>query len=161
MGEHGFVVRGDFENDSAVREAADKVMLEANTLFTACCIRDSTYTKVGSLTTFSKGISCIVKVLSDTTEAVNPQRTEDQPQFYEVTIGDETGQFILSLRETQRQEFAIEQIICVRKASVKMIRGFMRLCIDAKSGSIDTEVQRPISTIGPLNLSKIEHELVT
>mmetsp|Transcript_84253 Transcript_84253/g.132691 ORF Transcript_84253/g.132691 Transcript_84253/m.132691 type:complete len:425 (-) Transcript_84253:194-1468(-) len=112
------------------------------------------FNKVASLRPDSKGVNLLVKVVSDAT-AVESGKSS----FYECTCGDASGQVTLSLTEAQKQSVQKDQVMLVRNAFVKMVKGYMRLCVD-KWGKLDTNTEEKVDAVGDKNLSSTEYELV-
>jgi len=156
---HGFVVRGDFANDGKVKAAADEAMASAEALFSAACLRKPKYSKVGSLHPNASGVTLMVKIIGEAKEVEEQKRGGGSAKFYEVAVGDETGNVLLSLKDFQTEGMEKDKVICVRNASVRMIKGFIRLVVD-KWGKLDKEVEGTIEQIGEKNMSTTEYELV-
>lgn len=156
---HGFMVRGDFA-DAKVKAAADEAFADAESLFSTACLRKAKYTKVGALHPNSHGVTSLVKVLSEVKEIEEPRRSGESAKFYEVTCGDESGQVILSLKDFQTDGISKDKVICVRNASVRMIKGYIRLVVD-KWGKLDKEVEGVVEEVGEKNISSTEYELVS
>jgi len=109
--------------------------------------------KVGSLNPDSKGVTCLVKVVSDVTEIEGKTS-----KFYEATCGDESGRVIVSLTETQKDALKQDQVLIMRNASVKMVKGHIRLVVD-KWGKMDTNTEETVEKVGDKNISDTEYEL--
>jgi len=155
---HGFMVRGDYANDAAVKAAADEAMALAETAFSNSCLRKPTYSKVGALHPQSQGVTLLVKVLGEPIEADEQRKGAGHTMFYDVTCGDETGQITMSLKDTQTEGIVKHKVICVRNGSIKMVRGFMRLVVD-KWGKLDRDVEGTVECIGDTDLSSLEFEV--
>jgi len=113
--------------------------------------------KVGKLNPNSKGVTCLVKVVSDVQEvAATGKETQ---KFYEATCGDESGKVILTLSEDQKDILKNGQVVVLRNAQVKMIKAHIRLTID-KWGKIDTSTEEVVEEVGDTNISTVEYELV-
>mmetsp|Transcript_51521 Transcript_51521/g.149656 ORF Transcript_51521/g.149656 Transcript_51521/m.149656 type:complete len:498 (+) Transcript_51521:70-1563(+) len=113
---------------------------------------------VGSLNPDSKGVTCLVKVL-DITEVEVTGRGGATMKFWEATVGDETGQVVLSLTEGQKEGLAKDKVIVVRNGFVKMIKCHIRLAVD-KWGKVDLETEDTVEKVGETNISATEYELV-
>lgn len=108
--------------------------------------------KVGSLKPDSKGVTCVVKILS----AV---KAVEGSKFFEATCGDESGQIVLSLMEGQKEGIKEGQVLIVRNGSVKMVKNYMRLVVD-KWGKLDLDTEETVDSVGEKNVSSTEYELV-
>merc|ERR1712113_756265 len=98
-----------------------------------------------------------VKILSEATDTISWQKDGSSARFIELVCGDETGKVILSLRDLQAEGIAKNQVLCIRNAAVRMVKGHMRLVVD-KWGKLDSDVNGTIDVIGDMNLSDIEFE---
>jgi len=79
-------------------------------------------------------------------------------KFFEVTIGDASGQVICSMKDTQVEAIKGAKAAIFRNASVRMINGHIRVVVD-KWGKIESSAEE-FETIGDSNVSKTEFELV-
>merc|ERR1719476_89656 len=105
-------------------------MSEVDNLFTAQVLRKATYTKLGSLHTDATGVTCIVKVISGITTIQVLQANGTPTTFYEFTCGDETAQCVISVQDVEPQGISLGQVVCVRNASVRIVKGYMKLVVD-------------------------------
>merc|ERR1719409_2616473 len=112
--------------------------------------------KVASLNPDSKGVTCLVKIVSDVKESEGGAKSSKK--FYEATCGDDSGKVVLSLTEEQKG-ISQDQVIVVRNASVKMVKGHIRLVVD-KWGKLDTNTNEKVEKVGDKNVSETEYELV-
>lgn len=156
---HGFMIRGDFAGNAQVKKAADEALTLAETHFSQACLRKAKYTKVGSLNPDSSGFTLLVKVVAEVREVEEQRKSGVPAKFFEVTVGDETGQVTLSLKDFQTEGLTDGKVLAVRNASVRMVKGFMRIIVD-KWGKLDKEVDGTVAEVGSRNLSTIEYELI-
>merc|ERR1719198_2133909 len=115
------------------------------------------FQKLDSLNPGSKGVNLCVKILSPPTEEA--AGTSKMSSFFEFTCGDASGKIILSLTEAQKDSIKVDQVVLVRNAAIKMVKGYMRLSVD-KWGKLDTETEETVETVGDKDLSAVEYELV-
>lgn len=113
--------------------------------------------KVKSLNPESKGVTLLVKVVSDPTEVDNGGKSSRK--FYEALCGDDSSKVILSVAEAQKDIVKQGQVIIVRNAGVKMVKGHIRLVVD-KWGKLDIDTDETVETVGDSNVSETEFELV-
>jgi len=113
---------------------------------------------VGSLHPESTGVSCIVKIVDEPKEVESNRKNGSVSKFWEVTCGDATGQVVLSLTAKQKEDMAKDVVVFIRNASIRMVKGFMRLVVD-KWGKFDFNTQEAVDEIGFKNMSSIEYEL--
>eukprot|EP00408_Alexandrium_pacificum_P024966 CAMPEP_0171196886 /NCGR_PEP_ID=MMETSP0790-20130122/22132_1 /TAXON_ID=2925 /ORGANISM="Alexandrium catenella, Strain OF101" /LENGTH=342 /DNA_ID=CAMNT_0011662121 /DNA_START=75 /DNA_END=1103 /DNA_ORIENTATION=+ len=114
---------------------------------------------VGSLNPDSKGVSCLVKVMDDLKEVEVPTKSGNTMKFWEVMVGDATGQVLLSVTEAQREGITKDKVLVVRNGSVKMVKCYVRLAVD-KWGKIDLDTEETVDKVGETNVSSTEYELV-
>jgi len=156
---HGFTVRGDYA-DPKVKAAADEAFAMAEATFSQACLRKPRFSKVGSLNPDSYGVTMMVKVLAAVQEVEEPSKKGGTSKFFEVEVGDETGKVLLSLKDFQLEGLDVGKVIAVRNASVRMVKGYVRLVVD-KWGKLDKEVEGTVDEIGSKNMSTTEYELVS
>merc|ERR1719401_469159 len=101
----------------------------------------------------------MVKVTGEVAPVDVPKRSGGSAQFHEVTVGDETGQVVLSLKDFQIEGLTKGKVICIRNGSVRMVKGYIRIVVD-KWGKLDKEVTETIEEVGKTNVSTTEYELV-
>ena len=131
-------------------------------LFDSSLLRKPTMRKVGALNPNSRGITSLVKALSDPIEVEAPQKgIHFGAKHYEVTCGDDTAQVILSLREHQLEGMVPGKVLLAQNAACHVVQGYIRLVVDKKWGKLDFNVEESIDEIGEYNISKIEFELVS
>jgi len=119
-------------------------------------LRKARITKVSKLNPDSKGVTCLVKIVS-AAKTVDPKR-EGGPKFFEFTCGDESGKVILSLTDAQQADVHEDKVVCVRNGSIKMVGSHMRLVVD-KWGKLDLNTDENIDKVGDDNRSATEYEL--
>merc|ERR1711971_389236 len=108
-------------------------------------------TDVKKLRPDSKGVTCLVKMVED------PKQVEGS-NFWEAMCGDESAQIVLSMAEAQKAVAAKDTVLFARNASVKMIKGHMRLVVD-KWGKLDASTEGfGVESIGADNMSNQEYE---
>jgi hypothetical protein len=114
------------------------------------------FQKVGSLNPSSKGSNLVVKIISDGVVVEGGKGLK----FFEFKCGDASGQIILSLTEAQKECVQNDKVVILRNATVKMVKGYMRLCVD-KWGKLDTNTEETVEAVGEKNVSATEYELAS
>merc|ERR1719401_793889 len=100
----------------------------------------------------------MVKVTGEVAPVDMPKRSGGSAQFHEVTVGDDTGKVILSLKDFQIEGLEKDKVICVRNGTVRMVKGYIRIVVD-KWGKLDKDVTDTIEEVGSTNVSTTEYEL--
>jgi nucleoside diphosphate kinase len=121
-------------------------------------LRKPRFTKVGKINPNSKGVNLYVKVTK------GPEKVEGSEDVREVTVGDDTGVVVLSIRDSaQIAACTVGSLVRVQNSHVKMIKGFIRLVVD-KWGALKADVDAATAgfeTVSDkLNVSTTEYELV-
>lgn len=153
--DHGFMVRGDFANNTKVNDAANEAFDMAVAHMKKACLRKPKYVKVESLKPTSRGFNVIIKV------AEEPKAVEASGStFTEVLCGDESGAFLLSMKDSQKEGIAKDTVLTLRNASVRMVEGHIRVVVD-KWGKLDLSPpeKAPEEVKTSNNLSATEYEL--
>merc|ERR1712080_358414 len=84
--------------------------------------------------------------------------TKSGVKVFEVTVGDENGKLVCSLKDFQRDAIKGAKGIILRNAKVIMVNGHIRLTVD-KWGKVESS-ENIIETVGDKNVSDTEFELV-
>jgi len=119
-------------------------------------LKEVTFGKISDLNPDSKGVNLMVKVVSKTDSTELKSGTKSQ----EVVAGDSTGIVTLRLAGDELNVVDIGQVVEVRNAAVKVVKGFVRLNV-GKRGKLtrhegDTEITPNMSN----DKSATEYELV-
>lgn len=111
--------------------------------------------QIGKLKPDSKGFTVVGKVLDEPKEVEGKR----DAKFFEVTIGDASGQVVCSMKDFQIEAIKGAKVAVFRNASVRMIKGHIRIVVDkwGKVEKSDTEVE----SVGEKNVSETEFELVS
>jgi adenosine kinase len=118
-------------------------------------LRKPRFTSIGKLNPESKGINVMVKVVKE------PVVVGD---FTEVVCGDGTGVATFSLKADQSKIFKVGETLRVQNATVRMVKGFVRIAIDkwavAAPAAEDTPGGKPdIDVKLDKDVSATEYEL--
>jgi len=155
---HGFIVRGDFQ-DAKVKAASDEALEDAVALFKQSLLKKPAMTTIGSLQPNGRGLTFMAKILGEPTEVEETRKAGGSTKFYEVLCGDSTGQVVLSLKDFQKDGMEKDKVLCIRNASVRMVKGYIRIVVD-KWGKLDFDAGGEIKEVGSRNMSATEYELV-
>jgi len=101
----------------------------------------------------------LVKVVADPKEVEATGRGGVIMKFWEVDVGDETGQVVLSMTEAQKEGIVKDKVLVVRNGFVKMIKCHIRLTVD-RWGKLDLDTEETVEKVGENNVSSTEYELV-
>jgi nucleoside diphosphate kinase len=117
-------------------------------------LRKAKFHKVGKTNPDSKGVNLLVKCVSA------PENVEGPEGIKEVLVGDETGTIVLSLRDdTQAAMCKVGALLRVQNASVKMVKGMIRLVIDKWVAFRPVDKVEFETVDEKNNVSKVEYEL--
>lgn len=104
-------------------------------------------TKIGDLTSYSRSVNTIVKVVSKTEPREVTSRVDDsQHRVCEALVGDETGSVYLTLWDEAIDEIDENQILKLSNAYVNLFRGSMRLNI-GRYGRYEIEEEAPFEEV--------------
>jgi len=117
-------------------------------------LKKAKFKPIKSITPDAKGVTIEGKILDEAKAVESKGKT-----FYEITIGDASGQVILSCKEDQIEGLKKDKVVIVRNANAKMMSGYIRLVVD-KWGKYDLSSESEIEKVGEENISKKEYELV-
>jgi adenosine kinase len=111
--------------------------------------------KIAKLNPDSKGFNLMVKVVKE---------VGTSGDFIEVVCGDDTGVATFSFKEDKKSVFKVGETVRVQNASVRMVKGFVRISIDkwavAAAASEDTPGGKPdIEVKEDKDISSTEYEL--
>jgi len=158
---HGFAASGD-RDDARVAEAADEAMAEVEALLHEACVSRPRYTKVGCLRPGSRSASLLLKVLGAPVQATDQDANASGAPCLEVLCGDDTGKAVVRFTAAQAAGLAADQVICVRNASIQMVKERVRLVAgELVQAGADDAALRTAGEIGEQNLSEIKYELAS
>lgn len=100
----------------------------------------------------TKGVTCEGNLLDE------PKAVEGKEGIFEVTIGDETGKVLCSVRSDQLAAIKGAKALIFRNAKVIMVTGHIRLTVD-KWGKVESS-ENTCEKVGDLKVSETEFELV-
>jgi replication factor A1 len=110
-------------------------------------VSDIELTKIKDLTTYSRGVNTIIKIVSKTEpREVTTRSDQSTHRVCEALVGDETGSIYLTLWDDAVDEITEEQIIKVENGYVNLFRGSMRLNI-GRYGSYETLEEAPFEEV--------------
>lgn len=115
--------------------------------------------KIGDLTTYSRGVNAIVKVISKTEPREVTSRSDaSQHKVCEALVGDETGTVYMSLWDEAIDEVTDDLVLSISNGYVNLFRGSMRLNI-GRYGSYEVIDEAPFDEVNlDNNLSSKQFE---
>lgn len=104
-------------------------------------------TKVGDLSTYSRGVNTVVKVVSKTEpREVTSRADQSTHRVCEALVGDETGSIYLTLWDDNVDDVDEEQVLSITNGYVNLFRGSMRLNI-GRYGSYEVLEEAPFEGV--------------
>jgi replication factor A1 len=121
--------------------------------------RSDELVKVGDLTTYSRGVNTVVKVISKTeVREVTSRSDNSSHRVCEALVADETGSVYMSLWDDNVDSVVEDQILQVNNGYINLFRGSMRLNI-GKYGSYDVVDEAPFEDVNlDNNLSSRQYD---
>jgi replication factor A1 len=116
--------------------------------------------KIGDLTTYSRGVNTVVKVISKTEpREVTTRSDQSSHRVCEALVGDETGSVYLTLWDNAIDEIEDELVISITNGYVNLFRGSMRLNI-GRYGSYETLEEAPFDEVNlDNNMSSKQYDM--
>lgn len=115
-------------------------------------LRKAKHPPIAKLKPDSKGFTAEGNVLDE------PKAVEGKTGIFEVTIGDDSGKVVCSLKEDQVAAIKGAKAAIFRNARVMMVKGHVRLVVD-KWGKVESS-DSVAESVGDKNISEQEFELV-
>ena len=86
------------------------------------------YVKIGSLSSYSRGVNVKVRVVEKSEpRTVFSRRDGSEHRVAEALVGDDTGCILLTLWDTAIDEVSVDDVIDIKNGYVNTFRGSMRL----------------------------------
>lgn len=115
--------------------------------------------KIGDLTTYSRGVNTVAKVISKTeVREVTSRSDGSSHRVCEALIADETGSVYMSLWDDNVDSVVEDQVLQVSNGYINLFRGSMRLNI-GKYGSYEEVEEAPFADVNlDNNLSSRQYD---
>ncbi len=115
--------------------------------------------KIGDLTTYSRGVNTVAKVISKTeVREVTSRSDGTSHKVCEALIADETGSVYMSLWDDNVDSVVEDQVLQVSNGYINLFRGSMRLNI-GKYGSYEEVEEAPFADVNlDNNLSSRQYD---
>ena len=115
--------------------------------------------KIGDLTTYSRGVNTVAKVISKTeVREVTSRSDGSSHRVCEALIADETGSVYMSLWDDNVDNVVEDQVLQVSNGYINLFRGSMRLNI-GKYGSYEEVEEAPFADVNlDNNLSSRQYD---
>jgi diadenosine tetraphosphate (Ap4A) HIT family hydrolase len=111
------------------------------------------FMRIAKIDPDSAGLNLKVKVVGDVTEV-----EEKKGKVFEVQVGDDSGVVTMSVSEAQKTIFTKGKVLELRNASIKMVKGHIRLLVD-KWGKV-SDCSDTVEVSDKKDVSATEYELV-
>ncbi len=121
--------------------------------------RSDELVKIGDLTTYSRGVNTVAKVISKTeVREVTSRSDGTSHRVCEALIADETGSVYMSLWDDNVDSVVEDQVLQVSNGYINLFRGSMRLNI-GKYGSYEEVEEAPFADVNlDNNLSSKQYD---
>jgi replication factor A1 len=121
--------------------------------------RSDELVKIGDLTTYSRGVNTVAKVISKTeVREVTSRSDGSSHRVCEALIADETGSVYMSLWDDNVDNVVEDQVLQVSNGYINLFRGSMRLNI-GKYGSYEEVEEAPFADVNlDNNLSSRQYD---
>ena len=121
--------------------------------------RSDELVKIGDLTTYSRGVNTVAKVISKTeVREVTSRSDGTSHRVCEALIADETGSVYMSLWDDNVDSVVEDQVLQVSNGYINLFRGSMRLNI-GKYGSYEEIEEAPFADVNlDNNLSSRQYD---
>ena len=121
--------------------------------------RSDELVKIGDLTTYSRGVNTVAKVISKTeVREVTSRYDGSSHRVCEALIADETGSVYMSLWDDNVDNVVEDQVLQVSNGYINLFRGSMRLNI-GKYGSYEEVEEAPFADVNlDNNLSSRQYD---
>ncbi len=121
--------------------------------------RSDELVKIGDLTTYSRGVNTVAKVISKTeVREVTSRSDGTSHRVCEALIADETGSVYMSLWDDNVDSVVEDQVLQVSNGYINLFRGSMRLNI-GKYGSYEEVEEAPFADVNlDNNLSSRQYD---
>ncbi len=121
--------------------------------------RSDELVKIGDLTTYSRGVNTVAKVISKTeVREVTSRSDGSSHRVCEALIADETGSVYMSLWDDNVDNVVEDQVLQVSNGYINLFRGSMRLNI-GKYGSYEEVEEAPFADVNlDNNLSSKQYD---
>ena len=121
--------------------------------------RSDELVKIGDLTTYSRGVNTVAKVISKTeVREVTSRSDGSSHRVCEALIADDTGSVYMSLWDDNVENVVEDQVLQVSNGYINLFRGSMRLNI-GKYGSYEEVEEAPFADVNlDNNLSSRQYD---
>ena len=121
--------------------------------------RSDELVKIGDLTTYSRGVNTVAKVISKTeVREVTSRSDGTSHRVCEALIADDTGSVYMSLWDDNVDNVVEDQVLQVSNGYINLFRGSMRLNI-GKYGSYEEVEEAPFADVNlDNNLSSRQYD---
>jgi replication factor A1 len=121
--------------------------------------RSDELVKIGDLTTYSRGVNTVAKVISKTeVREVTSRSDGSSHRVCEALIADETGSVYMSLWDDNVDNVVEDQVLQVSNGYINLFRGSMRLNI-GRYGSYEEVEEAPFADVNlDNNLSSRQYD---
>jgi replication factor A1 len=121
--------------------------------------RSDELVKIGDLTTYSRGVNTVVKVISKTeVREVTSRSDGSSHRVCEALVADDTGSVYMSLWDENIDNVVEDQVLQVSNGYINLFRGSMRLNI-GRYGSFEEVEEAPFEDVNlDNNLSSRQYD---